>query len=257
MSSDTWSPDQYERFKRERSQPFYDLMDMLRPVAGSHIVDLGCGTGDLTGVLHERLMAKETLGIDSSASMLAKHPEASRLKFEQADIATFDQKGWDVVLSNAALHWLPDHSSLFARLTGLLNPGGQLAVQMPANNDHPTHVVAHALAREEPYATALKGYEREWPVLLPEAYASLLFRLGYAQQHVRLQVYPHVLDSRDASIEWVKGTLLTDYEKRLGPELFAKFLADYRVRIAAALQDDRPFFFPFKRVLLWARKSSS
>ena len=190
MAADTWNPVQYDRFKRERSQPFYDLIELLRPVAGARVVDLGCGTGELTGVLHERINAKETLGIDSSPSMLAKAPASSHVRFQLGDIATFNEGGWDVVLSNAALHWLPDHPALFERLTKLLSPGGQLAVQMPANNDHPTHVVAHALAKEAPYASALSGYERQWPVLAPEAYASLLFGLGYAQQHVRLEQSP-------------------------------------------------------------------
>jgi trans-aconitate 2-methyltransferase len=254
MATDTWNPTQYDRFKQERSQPFYDLVDLLRPMARPRVVDLGCGTGGLTAVLMERTNAKEALGLDSSASMLAKQPEASRLRFELGDIATFQEPGWDLVFSNAAFHWLPNHPALFEQLTRLLLPGGQLAVQMPANNDHPTHVVAHALAREAPYASAMQGYEREWPVLAPEAYAALLFQLGYAQQHVRLQVYPHVLDSRDDAVEWVKGTLLTDYEKRLGPELFARFLAEYRVRLAQVLPDARPFFFPFKRILLWGRR---
>ncbi|MYC01787.1 MAG: methyltransferase, partial [Chloroflexi bacterium] len=58
---DEWQPDQYARFKAEREQPFYDLLDMVEPVPGGRVVDLGCGTGVLTRVLHERMQAAETI----------------------------------------------------------------------------------------------------------------------------------------------------------------------------------------------------
>src|SRR5205823_2608818 len=81
-----------------------------------------------------------------------------------------------------------------------------------------------------------------------------LHRLGYAEQHVRLQVYLHRLASRDEVVEWVKGTLLTDYQRRLPAELYARFVARYRERLLPALEDTCPYFFTFKRVLLWAQR---
>ena len=70
--TDTWNPKQYNRFEREREQPFFDLLSLVRPAHGMHIVDLGCGTGRLTRTLHQRLAARDTLGIDQSPRMLAK-----------------------------------------------------------------------------------------------------------------------------------------------------------------------------------------
>jgi trans-aconitate 2-methyltransferase len=162
-----------------------------------------------------------------------------------------------VIFSNAALHWLPDHAELFGRLTGLLNPGGQLAVQMPANHDHASHVVAAEVAGDEPFRTALDGYRRVSPVQPPEWYAELLDRLGLADQHVRLQVYLHHLASRDEVVEWVKGTLLTDYESRMPAEMFEEFLGVYRGRLLPHLEDSRPYRYPFKRLLLWGRQRGS
>jgi trans-aconitate 2-methyltransferase len=254
-----WNPAQYERFKDERSRPFFDLLALVRPSPSMRVLDLGCGTGELTREMHRRLGAAETLGIDSSPAMLAKSAAfaADGLRFERRDIADFaDAAGFDLVFSNAALQWLPDHERLFARIAALVTPGGQLAVQMPMNHDHASHTTAAEVAREAPFRAALGGHERKPPLLAPEAYAELLFRLGFREQHVRLQVYAHELASRDDVVEWVRGTLLTDCEKRLAPDAFARFLARYRELLLPRLADERSFLYPFKRLLFWGRRAA-
>ena len=257
MTRDAWDPSQYERFHDERARPFLDLLALVRPRPEMRVVDLGCGTGELTARLHRELAARDTLGIDRSEAMLARaRPRAEGgLRFEAGDIAAFAAAAsYDLVFSNAALHWVDDHPALFARLAAALGAGGQLAVQMPANFDHPSHVVAAQVAGEEPFRDALGGHARTGrAVLPPEEYALLLERLGYAEQQVRLQVYGHRLAARDEVVEWVKGTLLTDYQRRLSPDLYTRFVARYRERLLPALEDTRPYFFTFKRVLLWAQ----
>ena len=255
--SSTWDPDQYNRFRAERQQPLLDLLALVRARPGMRVADLGCGTGETTRLLHERLAARDTLGLDSSQTMLAGSDAhaAPGLRFARGDIADFRADGaCDLVFSNAALHWLPDHPALFAHLTRALAADGQLAVQMPFNFDQPSHTVAAALAREAPFHAALGGFAVERPVLAPEDYAALLHRLGFAAQHVRLQVYPHVLAARDDVVEWVKGTLLTAYQRRMPSELWPHFLARYRERLLPELTAERPYFYPFKRILLWAQR---
>ena len=256
MPKDAWSPTQYERFRDERRQPFEDLVTLLEPRPGMRVIDLGCGTGELTADLHAHLRARETTGLERSAAMLARSAThvAPGLRFVEGDLGAFDgEHGFDLVFSNAAVHWVADHPTLFRRLTDALAAGGQLAVQMPSNFDHPSHTVAHAIAGEEPFASALGGPVRPWPVLAPEEYAALLDRLGYARQHVRLQVYAHRLAAREEVVEWIRGTGLTAYESRLPPEMFREFLTRYRERLLPQLEDSRPFFYPFKRILLWGR----
>ena len=255
-SPSPWKPAQYERFKDERSQPFHDLLALVRPISGGRAVDLGCGTGELTRLMHERTGVAQTLGLDSSETMLERSRAfaGQDLSFAQGDISAFeDGAGFDLVFSNAALQWVDDHETLFPRLARLLRPGGQLAVQMPANHDHPSHLVAHEVAAQEPFASALGGYVRNVPVQEPEWYARLLFSLGFAEQSVGMHVYPHVLSEPSEVIEWVKGTLLTDYEKRLPPELFAEYMSQYRRKLLPVLGDERPYFYAFKRILIWAR----
>ena len=243
----TWSPEQYSRFASERKQPFLDLVALVERRPRMRVVDLGCGTGELTRELHETLAAEETVGIDNSETMLLKSGsfEGQMLRFEKGDIEAFvTDRPYDLVFSNAALHWIPDHEELLARLTNVLSTTGQLAIQMPANDDHPSHRIAAELAREFGIA------ERPDYVLDVARYASLLHRLGYARQHVRLQVYGHRLPGTGDVVEWVRGALLTHYESLLGAR-FPEFLLAYRDRLLATLGDEHPFFYTYKRVLLW------
>lgn len=256
MTNDAWNPNQYEKFKKERAQPFFDLMDLLQAQNGPRIVDLGCGTGELTAELHKKMKASETIGSDSSDEMLKKAQafQTSSLHFLKQKIEEFrDSKGFDIIFSNAAIQWCSNHSEIFRNLKAHLRESGQLAIQMPMNHDYPTHVIAYQLSQEEPWASLLKGFVGKSDMLTAEEYASLLFKLGFKEQKVSLRVYGHVLDSRDGVIEWVKGTLLTQFQSRLSADDFGRFVAEFRRRLFAQLPDERPFFYPFKRILIWAK----
>jgi trans-aconitate 2-methyltransferase len=261
--ADTWNPAQYDKFQREREQPFHDLLELIQPRADMRIADLGCGTGKLTRTLHQQLAARETVGIDRSDSMLADagHAAMPGLQFSAGTIEAFAGETsastrWDVIFSNAALHWVDDHEALISRLAGLLAPSGQLAFQVPAQHDALTHRVADELTTAEPFASAFGGWRRSQPVLAPEAYAHLLYRCGFAAPKVRLIVYPHVLASRDEVVEWVKGTLLTEYKRQLSEDVYDQFVQEYRRRLLARLDDATPYFYPFKRILCWGQRSA-
>ena len=260
MPGDAWDPLQYDRFRDERRAPFLDLLALVRPRAGMRVVDLGCGTGELTRIVHERLGAAETLGVDRSQAMLEKSNAVAGggLRFASVDLKRtgLPDGPWDLVFSNACLHWLPDHPALFARLAAALAPHGQLAVHMPAAFDDPSHTTATEVASEAPFLDALGGEPRAQPGVLDVAdYARLLDRLGFPAQHVRQQVYGHRLGSREDVVERFKGSLLTAYRERLPAPLYDRFLAAYRARLLPRLEDTRPYFFPFKRILIWAEKS--
>ena len=146
MNSDTWDPAQYDKFRREREQPFFDLLSLVRPGPEMRVVDLGCGAGTLTRQLHEQLAARETVGIDRSENMLAATAGTALppgLRFEAGTIESFvtqpPSPQWDLIFSNAALHWAHDHEHLIERLAAMLTPGGQLAFQVPAQHDTLSH----------------------------------------------------------------------------------------------------------------------
>jgi trans-aconitate 2-methyltransferase len=256
--ADAWNPEQYDRFKAERSQPFWDLAGLLGDVPlGARLVDLGCGTGELTAALAARLSAADTLGVDFAATMLAEagaHTSAT-VRFELGDLASFTDPGaWDVVFSNAALQWVPDHPGVLTRWAAALRPCGVLAVQVPANADHPSHTVAAEVAEREPFRSALAAGPPPDPVaghvLTPERYCEVLVGLGLREVHVRLQVYPHVLAHTADIVEWVKGTTLNRYRAALPGSRYDEFVAAYRVALLDRLGDRSPCLYPFKRILM-------
>jgi trans-aconitate 2-methyltransferase len=254
---DTWDPEVYARFAAERSRPFFDLVALVAPIPGGRAVDLGCGTGELTRELHRRSGAAETLGMDSSPAMLEKSRplEGGGLRFEHGDLATFSaDAGYDLVFSNAALHWAPDHPALLGRLARALKPAGQLAFQVPDNFGHPSHRAAERVAGEEPFRSALGGEAHPRNVLAPEQYAQVLDRLGFAEQTVRLQIYGSRLSSREEVVAWVEGSLLSEYRRRLPSPLYTAFVQRYRATLFEMIPDERPYFFTYRRILARARR---
>lgn len=258
---DAWDPTQYEKFAAERAQPFWDLAGLLEERPIRRAVDLGCGTGELTAALAASRDIGEITGIDSSAAMLAAAQQHAGpgVRFREGDIGSWSSGGdHDLVLANASLQWVPDHPAVVARWWAALRSGGQLAVQIPTNADHPSHRIAAEVASSEPFRSALGGPpppdQVAANVLAPEQYAILLNHLGAARQHVRLQVYGHVLERSADVVEWVKGTSLTRFSKLLPPDVFDEFVEEYRRRLLRAIGDTAPYFYPFKRILFWGIK---
>jgi trans-aconitate 2-methyltransferase len=257
--SDSWDPGQYGKFGAERARPFWDLAALVevdRPIRRA--VDLGCGDGALTVELGERLRVGEMVGVDSSPAMLAEAmaKASSSVRFEPGHIERWTSAGdVDLVFSNAALHWVPDHQGVIARWWAALAPGGQLAVQIPANAGHPSHRIAGEVAATEPFRSAMGGTPPADPVatnvLDPVQYAILLDHLGAARQRVRLEVYGHTLARSGDVVEWVKGSTLTRFQRILPADLFERFVDEYRRRLLVAIGDTAPYFYPFRRILFW------
>jgi trans-aconitate 2-methyltransferase len=247
-----WNPTQYHKFSAERSAPFDDLLKLVHVRTGLRVIDLGCGTGELTRKLADFLPASDVVGLDSSPQMLEKAAQHARpgLRFEQGDQSQLDGE-WDLIFSNAALQWSEDHASLIPRLFARLKPGGQMAIQMPSNHDHISHRKIAEVAGREPFRSALNGWTRQPPVLPIEAYAELLFQQEAEQVIVFEKVYPHVLENADAIVEWISGTALVPYFERLSEDLREQFVETLRSELRAALPG-QPVFYPFKRTFLSA-----
>ncbi len=251
--TDAWNPELNERFKQERAQPAQDLIALVQARPGMRVVDLGCGTGEVTAELHAHLHAASTVGIDWSRAMLeqAKPRAAKGLRFADDDIASFaPDEPLDLVYSNAALQWVENHPALLARIHGWLAEGGQIAIQVPCADRHPTHTVAGELGEKYGTGSLYHGGRR---VLSAEAYAEQLFKLGLREQRVFTRIYGHLLPDIDALVTFFSSTLLNPYKAALGDERFEAFLHDYRAGLVRHMGESKPLFFPMARTLMWAR----
>lgn len=250
-----WNPEVYNQFKMERSAPFYDLLALVKVRSGLEVIDLGCGTGELTAKIADKLPHSNVLGVDSSAEMLGESVQAggSTLRFECIPIEEKleNDQQWDVVFSNAALQWIPDHESLFPTIISRVRPGGQMLVQMPDQPHNITNRLLAELAEKSPYAGAYNGWNRASNVLTLDRYAEILFECGCKSMQVFEKVYPLILDNIDALVNWVSGTALLPYLERLPEPLKKAFLNDYRALLHEYFPK-RPVFYAFKRILMKA-----
>ncbi|MBZ0288089.1 MAG: methyltransferase domain-containing protein [Anaerolineae bacterium] len=252
-----WNPDQYHKFQAARSAPFEDIAALITVREGLRAVDLGCGTGELTRKLADRLPGCDMLGIDNSPQMLtrAEAYAGEHVRFASGTVEDFaaapDQ--WDLIFSHAALHWIPDHRALMPALFGKVRPGGQIAVQMPSNFNHIAQSLVVDIAREEPFRTALKGFARYSPVLPIDTYAELLFAAGFENIAVFEKIYPQVLENSDGVVEFTKGTVLVPYLERL-ESLGETFMQTYRERLRQHMPGS-PVFYSFRRIIFVATQT--
>jgi len=250
----TWDPKKYNEFKTERSKPFDDLVSNIVDHPNLKVIDLGCGTGELTKKLSERLSNSTVLGIDNSAEMLAKAPVSKNLDFKQLSIPEqFEENTkWDVIFSNAALQWIDNHGELFPKIISRLNPNGQLAVQMPQQNENILNRILLNLVQEEPFSSYLNNWTRPSPVLTLDEYAKILFENGGTNLVIYEKVYPLISASQNDFFDFISGSALTVYQERLNEEQFEKLSAEFKNRINKYFPIV-PSIYAFRRLILYAR----
>ena len=246
-----WDPDVYNRYADERGRPFVELLTRVRVDSATTVVDLGCGPGNLTAMLAERWPAADVIGVDSSADMVAFAGEhaTDRLRFVEGDLATWQPDGpVDVVVANAALHWVPGHVGLVAELARWLRPGGALAFQVPDNFDEPSHTLLLELRLSSRWRDRLAdGADRTAGVERPGRYLRALVDAGL-DADVWQTEYLHVLPGDDAVLNWVRGTALRPVLSILDANEQSEFVESYAEALRAAYpKHEFGTVFPFRR----------
>ena len=254
-----WNPAQYLAFGGHRLRPAIDLLGRVGeiPVPKGEVVDLGCGTGTSTRILAARWPQARVCGVDNSQEMLARadnEPGGGGIRWVRADLNVWrPERPPHLIFSNAALHWLDDHATLFPHLLSLVAPGGTLAVQMPHNHGAATHTLMTEVANAGPWAARLQPFLRPSPVADPAFYHDVL-----AQPAATLDLweteYLHVLEGVDAVTEWTKGSALRPLLEALDEPERSTFEAEYRTRIRQAYphREDGTTLMPFRRLFIVA-----
>jgi trans-aconitate 2-methyltransferase len=256
-----WDPAQYLRFAAERARPFEDLVGRIEVDGARQVVDLGCGPGNATATLLERFPGASVHGIDSSPEMIdaAGALAGPRLRFSVGAIETWRPDGpVDVIVSNAALQWVPAHLGLLSGWLAGLTKGGALAFQVPSNVEGQAAEVFRAVARRPRWASRLGPVAEGWGpsqsggVHTGPEYVDLLAGRGYRVDAWET-TYFHVLPGPDAVLEWYAGTGLRPFLAALDPGDHA----DFRAEVAADLRRAFPArvygtLLPFRRLFVIA-----
>lgn len=251
-----WDPEVYLAFADQRARPFYDLLSWVGAERPRRVVDLGCGAGNLTLQLSRRWPSAVIEALDNSPEMVAAAKERG-VDANLADLRTWTpRRDTDVVLSNAALHWVPEHPELLARWAGQLTAGSWIAVQMPGNFEAPSYAAVRAVARRERFATALRDvpFRVGAVVHTPAYYADLLLAAGCSVDAWET-TYLHQLSGEHPVLDWISGTALMPVQERLSEESWQQFREELIPLLADAYppRPDGTTFFPFRRIFLVAQ----
>jgi trans-aconitate 2-methyltransferase len=253
----TWDPNRYLGFADERSRPFVELVSRIELADPRRIVDLGCGPGHLTPVLRSRWPSAAIVGVDSSPEMIGRAVADSDdpgMSYVEADL-----RDWvaaapvDLVVSNAALQWVPGHLGLLPRLADQVAPDGVFAFSVPGNFDEPSHRLLDELAASEPFA-AYTG-DRDRPASHDAAtYLGVLAGLGWAVDAWET-TYLHVLTGADPVYHWIAGTGARPVLQALPDELRDDFVREFKARLRTAYPAN-PWgtVLPFRRIFVVARR---
>lgn len=246
----------YLAFADHRGRPFFDLLARVGADKPRRVVDLGCGPGNLTVALTQRWPDAVVEAWDSSPEMVAAARERG------VDAQAGDVRDWvpqpdtDVVLSNAALQWVPEHADLLLRWAGQLDSGSWIAMQVPGNFDSPSHEAVRRLAGQSPWAEPLRDlpFRVGKVVDTPSGYAGLLTDAGCAVDAWET-TYVHELTGADPVLEWITGTALRPVKDRLTEPQWSRFRAELIPRLDEAYpaRADGTTFFPFRRIFVVAQ----
>jgi trans-aconitate 2-methyltransferase len=261
-----WSASQYLTFEDERTRAVRDLLAALPAIDARAVVDIGCGPGNSTELLAARFPAAAVNGIDSSSDMI----EAARQRLPGVQFAVADIAQWlagnastraatvDVILANAVLQWVPDHTHVFPSLARKLAVGGGLAVQMPDNLDEPAHRLMRDIAASGPWSAKLELAAAGRSAIGTTDWYYTLLRSAGCKVDVWRTTYHHVLAGGPAGIvEWFKGSGLRPFLAPLDADERAEFLSRYEAALGTAYPTmaDGSVLLPFPRLFMVALAS--
>jgi trans-aconitate 2-methyltransferase len=246
-----WDSALYLKFHDQRTRPCRELAARIQIASPQQVIDVGCGPGNSTRVLAQRWPKSQISAFDNSPGML----NTARASNQQVDWFLQDISSWqpseryDVIFSNAALHWIPDHASLLPRLFSVLKPGGALAVQMPAHYDSPLHSILLQVAEQAQWHEATREARAGLALRPPSYYYDLLAPLTTTTDLWETK-YFHEMRGTDEIIDWFRATGIRPFLAALAaPIEREQFLAQLHTqyRQAFPVRSNGKVLMPFRR----------
>ena len=256
-----WNPEQYLKFGDERTQPSIDLVSRINlGFEPDNIIDIGCGPGNSGRVLTARWPKAQFLGIDRSSKMIERaSADYPHYTWRIADASAFSSTiKYDIVFSNAAIQWMPDHEKLLVKLIELISDNGVLAIQTPAFRDMPVGKVIEEVANKPNWRKKTGDCSE---VFTFHDYGFYYNLLTSTMRSIEMweTYYLHILDTHESIIEWIRSAGMKPYLVRLDEngekeEFTGEVLKEIRNRYP--VQKDGKVIFPFKRLFMVGYKKA-
>lgn len=226
MQSYRWDSEDYERHSRSQQLWAQELIAKLSLVGTETLLDIGCGDGKVTAEIARILDRGSVTGIDNSPSMIElaqkRHPahEFANLSFSLLDAVDLAGEPslasrFDVVFSNAALHWVKDHRPVVDGIASALAPGGKLLLQMGGRGNGRVVVeVLDELLASDRFTPYFEDFAFPYGFLGVEDYEALLAGAGFVDRRVELIDKDMVHDGKEGLSGWIRTTWLP-YTQRI------------------------------------------
>jgi len=252
-----WDAVDYHKSSAEQQQWGIELLNKLDLRGTERVLDLGCGDGKIPAEIARRVPNGSVVGIDKSEDMIrfaTKHFSQHtffNLVFEVKDARDMDfNREFDVVFSNAALHWVPDHLPVLKRITKSLKHEGKVIAQMGGKGNASAILkVLDTMIDSEKWACYFKGFSVPYTFYEDQGYKVLLESAGLTVKRIELIAKQMVHDGCDGLAAWIRTTWLP-YTRRVPENLQSDFIHEIVDTYITTEKLDRSGIIPVEMVRL-------
>ena len=240
ISSAQWNAAEYAANSAVQQTWARELIARLNLRGDEHVLDVGCGDGKVTAELARALPRGAVVGIDASAEMIRfarktfPAAEISRLKFQIMDARKIKfARRFDLIFSNAALHWVDDHEKILRGAASALKPGGRLVVSCGGKgNAHDVFLVLRPEMRLKCWRAFFRKMPMPYFFYAPGDYEKWLPKFGFKVNSLKLTPKDAAYDGVNGLTTWLRTTWLP-YIQRVPENMRGEFIAAVTQRYLA------------------------
>jgi len=259
MSNFEFDGEKYKKSSTHQKEWGNKIIAGLNLNGDEKVLDLGCGDGALTKTISGLVSQGSVIGIDASDGMIgaAKNLESENLSFHRQDINEMDYfEEFDLIFSNATLHWIKDHKKLLSNCYKALKPGGYLRFNFAGDgNCSNFYKVIKEVMSEERYRQFFKNLE--WPWYMPnfKEYKDLLKGCEFKEIEIWGENADRYFNNKDEMIGWIDQPSIVPFLKLVDDENKISFRNEVVEKmVKETTQPDGRCFETFRRINVFAEK---
>lgn len=254
----TWDASAYHDVADVQLQWGLDLLDRHDWKGDEHVLDAGCGTGRLAHKILDRHPGARVVAVDVESGMAEQarrtlEDHKKRVTVLEGDVTALPVDGpFDLVVSNAVLHWVHDHERAYQEFHRVLRPGGHLLASYGGQgNLHGVHETARQVLAEEPFADHSTPVESPWNRQDQRSTLAFLEAAGFRHAHVRLEPVDVTFEDDEQWRRFLQVVTLRTFLRALPQSLHERFLDRYMQRAREQGLERR---LDFRRIFVDARR---